>query len=425
MNKLVENLILFDVDNGGKTGNVIKSAMDLCKDLQEKSKAGEELKMKAHKVIREILSVADSYGIGGNPWQSVVAAFIAERDEKFTVNCFMKNDCETLYKLFNYDFFEIERSIGENCFTELADFGFNFSDESDISDAGRCIKKLRDTLAVSEDFYETISRFYKTHAGGVIGINRAFTVDVIADESVKLKPIKRPDKVVFNDLFGYEVQKNRLIENTEAFLKGLPANNVLLYGDSGTGKSTSIRALVNEYGDEGLKLIQVYRHQMKYLNQVIEMIRDKKYKFIIYMDDLSFEDFETEYKYLKAVIEGGLEKRPENVLIYATSNRRNLIKETWNDRNDMEHDKDIHRNDSTEEKQSLAARFGVRIFYGKPNKEEFYSMVKALAKREGLDISSDRLKEEANKWEIRNGGVTGRSARQFIDYISGKEANCL
>lgn len=141
------------------------------------------------------------------------------------------------------------------------------------------------------------------------------------------------------------------------------------------------------------------------------------------MDDLSFEDFETEYKYLKAVIEGGLEARPENVLIYATSNRRHLIKETWNDRNDMEQDQDMHRSDSMAEKLSLSERFGVQIYYGKPSKDEFHKIVETLALRENIKTDLEELRKEATKWEIRHGGVSGRSARQFIDYIKGTEEN--
>lgn len=196
---------------------------------------------------------------------------------------------------------------------------------------------------------------------------------------------------------------------------------MLLYGDGGTGKSTSIRAIINQYWGKGLRIIQVYRHQMKYLAQIINQIKNRNYRFIIYMDDLSFEDFETEYKYLKAVIEGGLEPRPENILIYATSNRRHLIKETWKDRNDVDYDGDIHRSDSMEEKLSLAERFGVQIYYGKPTKDEFHQMVETMAERECLNIDKDTLHKEANKWEIRRGGVSGRSARQFIDYLKGME----
>ena len=168
-------------------------------------------------------------------------------------------------------------------------------------------------------------------------------------------------------------------------------------------------------------MIQVYRHQMQYLADIISKIKNRNYRFIIYMDDLSFEDFETEYKYLKAVIEGGLEPRPENVLIYATSNRRHFIKETWNDRNDVEHTGEIFRSDSIEEKRSLADRFGIQIYYGKPSKEEYHHIIDILAENEGVKISKEKLHAEATKWEIRHGGVSGRSAKQFVDHIKGME----
>ena len=156
------------------------------------------------------------------------------------------------------------------------------------------------------------------------------------------------------------------------------------------------------------------------LSRIISAIRTRNYRFIIYMDDLSFEDFETEYKYLKAVIEGGLESKAENILIYATSNRRHLIKETWDDRNDMEHTGELHRGDSMEEKLSLADRFGVQIYYGKPSKDEFYRIIDELSESEGVAMDKEQLHKEANAWQIRHGDVSGRCARQFVDYIKGK-----
>ena len=149
-------------------------------------------------------------------------------------------------------------------------------------------------------------------------------------------PINNTEDVRLDDLIGYEIQKQKIVENTEAFVAGRKANNALLFGDSGTGKSTTIKAIINEYYDQGLRMIEIYKHQFQDLSQVISQIKNRNYRFIIYMDDLSFEEFETEYKYLKAVIEGGLEIKPDNVLIYATSNRRHLIRETWTDRTDLE-----------------------------------------------------------------------------------------
>ena len=197
---------------------------------------------------------------------------------------------------------------------------------------------------------------------------------------------------------------------------------MLLYGDSGTGKSSSVKAVLNEYAAEGLRMIEIYKHQFRDLSAVIAAVKRRNYRFIIFIDDLSFEEHEVEYKFLKAVIEGGVETRPDNVLLYAPSNRRHLIRETWNDRSDMEHDGDIHRSDTMEEKLSLASRFGVAINYSSPNREQYYDIVRGLAARAGrLDLPEEELLLLANRWEIRHGGVSGRTAQQFINYLAGKE----
>ena len=164
-------------------------------------------------------------------------------------------------------------------------------------------------------------------------------------------------------------------------------------------------------------MIEVYKHQFQDLNDVIAQIKNRNYKFIIYMDDLSFEEFDIEYKYLKAVIEGGLEKKPDNILIYATSNRRHLIRETFKDKEDR--DEELHTNDTVQEKLSLVARFGVTIYFGKPAKKEFQEIVLALAEKNGIDMPEDELLLEANKWELSHGGLSGRTAQQFIDYLLG------
>ena len=203
-------------------------------------------------------------------------------------------------------------------------------------------------------------------------------------------------------------------------MEGKPANNVLLYGDAGTGKSTSVKALLNEFYVSGLRIIELHKHQFEDLSNVVSLVKGRNYRFIIFIDDLSFEENEVEYKYLKAVIEGGLESRPENVLIYATSNRRHLIREKWSDRDDMEHDGDIHRSDTVQEKTSLAARFGVAINFRKPSAALYREIVLELAKRQ-LDRIHDEeeLLRQADAWAIRHGGVSGRVAQQFIDSLAG------
>ena len=244
--------------------------------------------------------------------------------------------------------------------------------------------------ADEEDMYRIVTDFYKDYGVGMFGLNKAFRINerwsnaidapgqgtagtpaslagmsaagatarpvdyAAAGEDDFLIPITATSDVVLDDLIGYELQKEKLIANTEAFVSGRAANNVLLYGDAGTGKSTSIKAILNQYYDRGLRMIEVYKHEFRYLQRILAEVKNRNYRFIIYMDDLSFEEFEIEYKYLKAVIEGGLETKPENVLIYATSNRRHLIRETWSDRADR--DDELHRSDTMQEKLSLVAR---------------------------------------------------------------------
>ena len=279
-------------------------------------------------------------------------------------------------------------------------------------------EKLEQTKDENE-FFEAVTDFYKAYGVGMFGLNKAFRLIDKGQGEPDFYPINNLDKVMLDDLVGYEIQKKKLVDNTEAFVQGRKANNVLLFGDSGTGKSTSIKAIVNQYYDQGLRMIEIYKHQFKDLSGVIARIKNRNYRFIIYMDDLSFEEFEIEYKFLKAVIEGGVETKPENILIYATSNRRHLIKENWNDRNDMEHTQDMHRSDTMEEKLSLVNRFGVTISYTKPTPKEFMEIVITLARKQGIAMSDEDLKKEANKWELSHGGISGRTAQQFVNYLAG------
>lgn len=281
------------------------------------------------------------------------------------------------------------------------------------------------TLAQTEnstEFMEDMVRFYKDFGVGKLGLHKAFRIEHDEKGNVVIAPIKRIAHVALDDLVGYEIPKQKLIENTEAFVRGRKANNCLLFGDAGTGKSSSIKGILNRYYDEGLRIIEVYKHQFKDLNQVISQVKDRNYKFIIYMDDLSFEEFEIEYKYLKAVIEGGLERKPDNILIYATSNRRHLVRERSGDKLELNDEDDLHSSDTVQEKLSLVYRFGVRIYFGAPGRREFQNIVKVLAERNGIKIPEEKLLLEAGQWELSHGGLTGRTAQQFIDHLLGKES---
>ena len=288
-----------------------------------------------------------------------------------------------------------------------------------VSEKVRALSKNLAATATAKEFFRVMSDFYKDYGVGKFGLHRAFKI-VSDGQTAEIVPITRTEPVVLDDIVGYDIQKKKLRDNTEAFIRGRKANNALLYGDSGTGKSTSIKAILNEYYKDGLRMIEVYKHQFKDISNVIAQIKNRNYKYILYMDDLSFEEFEIEYKYLKAIIEGGLETKPENVVIYATSNRRHLIKETWKDRNDVEQSEGMHRSDTMEEKLSLVNRFGVTISFSKPSQKEFFAIVIGLARRAGITMSDEELKAEANKWELAHGGLSGRTAAQFINYLLGQ-----
>ena len=342
-----------------------------------------------------------------------------------TVNDFAMNDFGIFRELFAFNFSGLEEYLGINCFTKICNYKSIKKHELMYNrDISECVQVLSNTLACAEsdeDFFNIVTEFYKNVGVGLFGLNKAFRISEKRDNDFDFLSVSNMEKVMLCDLVGYHRQKEMLMENTESFLNGKKANNVLLYGDSGTGKSTSIKAIVNEYYSQGLRMIEIYKHQFKYISGIISRIKNRGYKFIIYMDDLSFEDNETEYKYLKAVMEGGVETKPDNILIYATSNRRHLIKETWNDKNDMEHSQDLHRSDTVEEKMSLVNRFGVKINYGKPTPPEYLEIVDHLAKLNGINEDPEELHRKANAWGIRNGGISGRTAEQFIHHIIGSK----
>ena len=334
-----------------------------------------------------------------------------------------KNDYAIFMKLFHFDFSKIEKDLGIDCFTTITNYtSLPKKEQMYNQNVSEKVRYVSDSISDAKDVdevFDIMTDFYKKYGVGMFGLNKAFRIRHDDGKDIEFIPINNTEKVVLDDLIGYEIQKKKLVDNTEAFVHGRKANNVLLFGDSGTGKSTSIKAIINEYYEQGLRMIEIYKHQFKDLSAIISHVKNRNYKFVIYMDDLSFEEFEIEYKYLKAVIEGGLEIKPDNVLIYATSNRRHLIKETWNDRSDM--NVELHHSDTMQEKMSLVNRFGVTISFSKPSKKEFNNIVTEIAKRyPEIKLSEAELVAEANKWELSHGGVSGRTAQQFINYLLGQ-----
>ncbi len=384
--------------------------------------------------MHRLLEIAGNHGFYGNLWHCYLANLLVNNENSYSKACEIRGEIEgsineavlhdiVIFKeFFDYDFHPMVEHLGINGF-ELIENYTSSDSESKVYNS-----RIRERICnLAKKFTQndtplemkaTLTEFYKDYGVGKFGLHKAFRIEVDPEtDKSMIVPILNIAHVKLDDLVGYEIPKQKLVENTEAFVEGRRANNCLLFGDAGTGKSSCIKGITNEYYEKGLRIIEVYKHQFKYLNEVIAQIKNRNYKFIIYMDDLSFEDFEIEYKYLKAVIEGGLEKKPKNVLIYATSNRRHLIKESWSDRNDVAMEDGMHQSDTIQEKLSLAARFGVTIYFGKPDKKEFQNIVKVLAGRNDINIPEDELLLEANKWELSHGGLSGRTAQQFIDHI--------
>lgn len=250
---------------------------------------------------------------------------------------------------------------------------------------------------------------------GDISAYRAFRWD----DQNGLVGIRHFENIRFTDLIGYMSQKQQLQSNTLAFLSGRPANNVLLVGARGTGKSSSVKALANEYYSMGLRLVQITKPQLTRLPVIMETLRRFASKhFVLFLDDLSFEDSEPEYKYLKSTIEGGVESRPENVLIYATSNRRHLIKETWHDREGGTDD--VYRNDGMNETISLSDRFGLIINYRAPNQNEYLAIIDYHLRANGVILPPEELRILGQRWEMEHSGRNGRTARQFVAHYLGQ-----
>ena len=430
MDRITSRFLIY---GGLPEDSVLMQLAEVCRTLRAGEYGMGEVTSCVYAQIKKILVISTDYNFDGNLWQNYLTYLLVTAENPFTltaektggsdgtVNHFAKSDFTAFIELFHYDFSWIEELLQTDVFSCITNYKaiekpalmYNGS----VSEKVRALSDRLSAAKDAEEFFRIMTGFYKDYGVGMFGLNKAFRITDAPDGSVIFKPVANMEHVVLSDLHGYEIQKAKLIENTEAFVEGRKANNVLLFGDSGTGKSTSIKAIVNEYYDRGLRMIEIYKYQFRFLSQLISQIKNRNYKFIIYMDDLSFEEDESEYKFLKAVIEGGLETRPDNILIYATSNRRHLIREMWTDRDDMEQNADIHRSDTMEEKLSLANRFGVTIGYYKPDRQLFHDIVKALADRNGIVMDEKELFLLSDRWEMSHGGLSGRCAGQFINHL--------
>jgi len=384
--------------------------------------------------IARMISAAEQYGLTGNIWQSWIALLFTQCENAFTLaqerraplggtlSRLVFEDLEAVHFYFNFDLTKIDRELGVSLFERVGEYA-PFSSGGFFFDrtAGKIVQRFADEMrkaGSAEESYNALTHFYCVRGVGKYALNKAFRWDGSAKE---IMPATHTEDILLSGLVGYEKQKQILVDNTVAFLEGRPANNVLLYGESGTGKSSSVKALLNEYAPDGLRMIEVYKHQIEDLNMIVDRIKNRNYRFVIFLDDLSFEQFEVEYKFLKAFIEGGLEKRPDNVLIYATSNRRHLMRESWKDREDKADD--MHESETMQEKMSLVDRFGLMVRFFSPEQDEYLNIVRVLAEEYKLDVPVYDLERGAIQWELRHGGFSGRCARQYIEHLAGGKKN--
>lgn len=415
-------------------GELLHTMARLMSHYEEEGAAAELL----YDCIHKLIELAGVYGFHGNLWHCYLANLLVNNENSYSCGCEIRGEIEgtindaalhdiVIFKEFyDYDFAPMCEKLHVPEFAMIERYTSSQL-ESKVYNTRICARicELAEKFNkdhTPEEMKATLTRFYKEYGVGKFGLHKSFRI--AHDEGgVRIEPILNIAHVNLDDLVGYEIPKKKLTDNTDAFVAGRKANNCLLFGDAGTGKSSCIKAIANEYYEKGLRIIEVYKHQFQDLNEVISQIKKRNYKFIIYMDDLSFEEFEIEYKYLKAVIEGGLEKKPENVLIYATSNRRHLIRENYSDKEEIR--EDMHTSDTVQEKLSLVYRFGVTIYFGAPDKKQFQDIVRTLAGRHGVTLPEEELLAKANKWELSHGGLSGRSAQQFIDYLMGTEQERL
>ena len=432
MYRETSKLLLYS--NLGEDSILLKLAGIFC-DWEHRACDKSELIGRIYAQVKRLLDVATLYGFDNNLWHNYLTFLLMTNENSFTltservgasdgsVNHFARADFGIFKRLFDFDFAPIEQDLGIDCFTVLSHYKAIPKKAQmyyrAVSEQVRALALAIDAAPDEDAVFTLMTDYYRDHGVGMFGLNRAFRIQLEGD-GVAFEAINNIDAVTLDDLIGYEAQKKELRQNTESFVQGRGCNNMLLYGDAGTGKSTSVKAILNEYYDQGLRMIEIYKHQFGLLSKVIAKVKNRNYRFMIFIDDLSFEEHEVEYKFLKAVIEGGVETRPGNVMIVATSNRRHLIQETWKDRSDMEHNGDIHRSDTMEEKLSLAARFGCSICYSNPNRQQYHDIVRGIAARvPGLTMSDEELLAAANRWEIRHGGISGRTAQQFVNYLTG------
>ena len=350
-------------------------------------------------LLRGIVRFAETEGVTEDSLREYIATLLANDENVLSMLARgQKRIGDDLYRLAMLDI--------ETVFTRLFDTKIKYKPSGNSTGYyvgyTESIRKITSSNTPNE-LLENLLSHYSSLGNGLLSKYIAFRYDG------ELKGIENSDKADFDDIVGMEHQKKVLIDNTKAYLEGKFANNVLLFGDRGTGKSTSVKALLNMFAKNGLRVIELPKSAITKIPDLTKQLEDSPHKYILFLDDLTFERHDTEYRALKIAMEGQLQANAGNVLVYATSNRRHLIRETWADRDGGE----VHVNDNKQEMLSLAERFGISLFFPAPDSKQYIEIVRVLLERNGIEMTEE-IKKEAVRWEMNYGGKSGRCAKQFV-----------
>ena len=399
---------------------------EIFRHYENKTKDQAQLIQDIYTQVKRLLVVATDYGFDHNLWHNYLAFYLVTNENPFSITCekvgandgsvnhFAKNDFAVIKNLFDYDFSKIEEDLGIDCFSQLSDYHAIQKKELMYNkNVSEKIIALSAQLEAAEDvdaFFAAVTGFYKDYGVGMFGLNKAFRIKEKDGGDVEFVAINNMDKVMLDDLIGYEIQKKKLVDNTKAFVEGRAANNVLLYGDAGTGKSSTVKAIANEFAADGLRLVEVKKNQLYQIPDLMDKLAANPLKFILFIDDLSFTANDDNFAALKAILEGSVGGRARNIAVYATSNRRHLIRESMADRQGD----DVRVRDTLETVTSLSDRFGLEITFSVPDKDESLYIVEQLADESGLALERDELHLLAERFALRRNGRSPRTARQFI-----------
>lgn len=425
--------------HGVLAGSAGQAVLSLLRVLASPEPRAQEAATTYSSAFRELASAANREALSALPdaWQAYLFAHLIDNANLWStmierrgstgvtsaLRAQVQHDLQALHLLFQLDaqkLWQLTCNIVTPELPALRDAWVPWYDLAPLDQGER--NSARDALArhavESADWrtlVEPLEAYWARHGTGPLAHYRVLRWE---GSNEGLQGIAHPDPIQLSNLIAYEREQSLLKSNIERFLADLPAHDILLYGAPGTGKSSTVKALVNTYADRGLRLVEVRKEYIGDLPRIVAKLRGRAPHFMLFIDDLSFEEHETEYKVLKMLLEGTAEARPANMLICATTNRMNLIRENFSDRGKPT--EDVNWRDTMEEKQSLAHRFGMRVTFSSPDQQRYLKIVAGLAQQRGITLSEERLQERALRWERQHTGRSGRMARQFVDDLEAE-----